>query len=173
MIISLLTRKISRPRRATKRFYAHSLSAAAVGNKVLKYTIPAYTTFDAALGVVKDNWTAQLTGSNLSNSDAATNISAAQWIKATTIPLRPRVLMPTISYRSERHACGHRQQACPHLAPQRPALTPEHRPQMDGQKPMLNDPLKGPRERKALRAWRRSPLGNGARCLRRLVFVLA
>ena len=172
MIISLLTRKISRPRRATKRFYAHSLSAAAVGNKVLKYTIPAYTTFDAALGVVKDNRTAQLTGSNLSNSDAATNISAAQWIKAT-IPLRPRVPMLTMSYRSELRACGHRQQACPHLAPQGPALTPEHRPQMDGQKPMLNDPFKGPRERKALRAWRRSPLGNGARCSRRLVFVLA
>jgi hypothetical protein len=68
------------------------------------------------LGVVKDNWTAQLTGSNLSNSDAATNISAARWIKAT-IPLRPRVLMLTMNYRSERRACGHRQQACPHLAP--------------------------------------------------------
>jgi iron complex outermembrane receptor protein len=74
------------------------LSYPPVGNKVLKYTIPAYTTFDATLGVVKDNWTAQLTGSNLSNSDAATNISAAQWIKAT-IPLRPRVLMLTMSYR--------------------------------------------------------------------------
>jgi len=68
------------------------------GNKVLKYTIPAYTTYDAAVGVVKDNWTAQLNGSNLSNSHAATNISAAQFIKAT-IPLRPRVLMLTMSYK--------------------------------------------------------------------------
>ncbi len=30
-------------------------------------TIPGYTTYDAAIGVSKDNWTAQLTGSNLSN----------------------------------------------------------------------------------------------------------
>jgi iron complex outermembrane receptor protein len=69
-----------------------------VGSKVLKYTIPGYTTYDAALGVVTENWTAQLTGSNLSNSHAATNISAAQFIKAT-IPLRPRVLMARFSYR--------------------------------------------------------------------------
>lgn len=68
------------------------------GNKVLKYTIPAYTTYDAALGVLKDNWTAQLSGSNLTNSAAATNVSAAQFIKAT-IPLRPRVLMLTVSYK--------------------------------------------------------------------------
>jgi iron complex outermembrane recepter protein len=74
------------------------LSYPPVGSKVLKYTIPAYTTYDAALGVVTHNWTAQLTGSNLSNSHAATNISAAQWIKAT-IPLRPRVLMLTMSYK--------------------------------------------------------------------------
>ena len=70
---------------------------APVDTGLLKYTIPAYTTYDAALGVTKDNWTVQLTGSNLSNSDAATNISSAQFIKAT-IPLRPRVLMFLLSY---------------------------------------------------------------------------
>ena len=64
---------------------------------VLRYTIPAYTTYDAALGVSKDRWKAQLTGSNLSNSNAATNISSAQFIKAT-IPLRPRVVMFLFSY---------------------------------------------------------------------------
>jgi outer membrane receptor protein involved in Fe transport len=64
----------------------------------LKYTIPASTTYDAALGVSKDQWKAQVSGSNLSNSNAATNISSAQFIKAT-IPLRPRVLMFQLSYR--------------------------------------------------------------------------
>jgi iron complex outermembrane recepter protein len=40
---------------------------------LLRYTIPVYTTYDAAIGVSRDNWTAQLTGSNLFNSDAVTN----------------------------------------------------------------------------------------------------
>ena len=65
---------------------------------LLKYTIPAYTTYDAALGVAKDSWTAQITGSNLSNAYAATNISSGQFIKAE-IPLRPRVLLLMMSYR--------------------------------------------------------------------------
>ena len=64
---------------------------------LLKYTIPAYTTYDAALGVTKDNWTARLTGSNLANSNASTNVSSGQFIKST-IPLRPRVLMFLMSY---------------------------------------------------------------------------
>jgi outer membrane receptor protein involved in Fe transport len=63
-----------------------------------RYTIPAYTTCDAAVGVSKDTWTVQLTGSNLANSDAVTNISSGQLIKAT-IPLRPRVLMARLAYR--------------------------------------------------------------------------
>ena len=43
------------------------------------------------IGVTKDNWTAQLTGSNLSNSMRPTNITSGQFIKAE-IPLRPRVM---------------------------------------------------------------------------------
>jgi outer membrane receptor protein involved in Fe transport len=65
---------------------------------LLRYAIPGYTLYDAALGVTRDNWTVQLTGSNLTNADAATNISSAQFIKAE-IPLRPRVLMAQLSYR--------------------------------------------------------------------------
>jgi iron complex outermembrane receptor protein len=68
-----------------------------VATGVLRYTIPGYTTYDAALAVARDNWTVQLAASNLSNSNAATNISAAQFIKAT-IPLRPRVLTLLLSY---------------------------------------------------------------------------
>jgi outer membrane receptor protein involved in Fe transport len=63
----------------------------------LKYTIPGYTTYDAALGISKDNWTVQLSGSNLTNVYGPTNISSAQYIKAE-IPLRPRVLMARFAY---------------------------------------------------------------------------
>jgi outer membrane receptor protein involved in Fe transport len=55
------------------------------------YRIAGYTTFDAAIGVTKDNWTAQITGSNLTNSDAAQVISSGQYIESQ-IPLRPRVI---------------------------------------------------------------------------------
>jgi hypothetical protein len=65
---------------------------------ILKYTIPAYTIYDAALGVTKDNWTAQIQGANITNVYGPTNISSAQFIKAE-IPLRPRVLMAQFTYR--------------------------------------------------------------------------
>jgi len=64
---------------------------------LLKYTIPGYTTYDAAIGVSKDKWTAQLTGNNLSNSDAKTNIGSTQFIKSE-IPIRPRVLTISLGY---------------------------------------------------------------------------
>lgn len=65
---------------------------------LLRYTIPAYTIYDASLGLVKDNWTVQITGSNLTNAYAATNVSSAQFIRSE-IPLRPRVLMALFGYR--------------------------------------------------------------------------
>ena len=57
----------------------------------LRYDQPGYTTYDASLGVAKDNWTVQAYGQNLSNSDASTFTSSAQFIKSE-VPLRPRVL---------------------------------------------------------------------------------
>ena len=65
---------------------------------LLRYTMPGYTTYDAAVGVVKDNWTVQLNGSNLTNSDASTFTSSGQFIKAE-VPLRPRVLMAQFGYK--------------------------------------------------------------------------
>jgi outer membrane receptor protein involved in Fe transport len=59
---------------------------------LLRYTIPGYTTYDGAIGISKDGWTAQVTGSNLTNAYGPTNISSAQFIRAE-IPLRPRVVM--------------------------------------------------------------------------------
>jgi outer membrane receptor protein involved in Fe transport len=65
---------------------------------LLRYTIPAYTIYDASVGVVKDNWTVQISGSNLSNVYAATNVTAGEFIRAE-IPVRPRVLMALLGYR--------------------------------------------------------------------------
>jgi iron complex outermembrane recepter protein len=59
---------------------------------------PGYTTYDASLGVSKDNWTVTLYGQNLSNSDASTYTSTAQYI-VQEVPLRPRVLALKIDYR--------------------------------------------------------------------------
>jgi hypothetical protein len=65
---------------------------------LLRYDIPGYTTYDAAIGLTRDNWTAQITGSNLTNEYGPTNISSGQFIRAE-IPLRPRVLMAQFSWK--------------------------------------------------------------------------
>jgi outer membrane receptor protein involved in Fe transport len=76
----------------------NSAAEAVPTTTLLLYTMPSYTTYDAALGVVKDSWSAELTGSNLTNSDASTNTSSAQFIKSE-VPLRPRVIMMQLGYR--------------------------------------------------------------------------
>ena len=58
---------------------------------------PGYTTYDASLGVSKDRWTATVYGQNLTNSDASTYTSSAQYIEMQ-VPLRPRVLGLKINY---------------------------------------------------------------------------
>ncbi len=58
---------------------------------ILRYDQPGYTTYDAAVGVAKDNWTAQFTANNLTNSNASTFTNSGQFIKEE-VPLRPRVL---------------------------------------------------------------------------------
>ena len=64
---------------------------------LLLYPIPGITTYDAALGVSKDNWTAQVNGSNITNVYGPSNITSGQFIKAE-VPLRPRVVNFLISY---------------------------------------------------------------------------
>jgi outer membrane receptor protein involved in Fe transport len=64
----------------------------------LRYDQPGYTTYDASIGAAKDNWTVQLYGDNLSNSDASLFTSSAQFIKSE-VPLRPRVLGVKIDYK--------------------------------------------------------------------------
>ena len=63
----------------------------------LLYKQPAYTVYDAQLGVAKDRWRVMAYGTNLSNSHASTFTSSAQFIEAQ-VPLRPRVLGLTMGY---------------------------------------------------------------------------
>ena len=63
-----------------------------------KYTMPGYTTYDASIGVTKDQWTAQITGNNITNSDASQNTSSGQFIKSE-VPVRPRVLSLQVGYK--------------------------------------------------------------------------
>ena len=58
---------------------------------LLRYLQPAYATLDASIGIAKDKWHAELYGTNLTNSQASTFTSSAQYIKAET-PLRPLVV---------------------------------------------------------------------------------
>jgi outer membrane receptor protein involved in Fe transport len=64
----------------------------------LRYDQPGYTTYDASLGIGKDNWTAKLYGQNLGNSDASVFTSSAQFIKSE-VPLRPRVFGISMGYK--------------------------------------------------------------------------
>ena len=69
-----------------------------INTTLLRYEMPAYTTFDASLGVARDNWTAQVFGTNLSDSNASVYTSSDQFIKTET-PLRPRVLGVKFGYK--------------------------------------------------------------------------
>jgi len=64
----------------------------------LRFENPAYTTYDASVGVSKDAWYAQFFGENLSNSNASVFVSTDQFIVAQT-PLRPRVLGVELGYK--------------------------------------------------------------------------
>jgi hypothetical protein len=57
----------------------------------LRYDQPGYTTYDAALGISKDQWHVEAFGQNLGNSDASLFTTSGQFIEAQ-VPLRPRVL---------------------------------------------------------------------------------
>jgi hypothetical protein len=48
--------------------------------------------------VAKDAWTAQISASNLSNTNASQFTSSAQFIKSE-VPIRPRVITVTMGYK--------------------------------------------------------------------------
>jgi outer membrane receptor protein involved in Fe transport len=57
----------------------------------LRFEDPPFTNFDAAIGVSKDQWNAQLYGENLANSNTSLFTNADQYIVAQT-PMHPRVI---------------------------------------------------------------------------------
>ena len=63
-----------------------------------RFENPAYTTYDASLGVGKDAWSLTVYGENLSNSDASVFQSTDQFIVERT-PLRPRVIGAVFGYK--------------------------------------------------------------------------
>jgi iron complex outermembrane receptor protein len=64
----------------------------------LRFENPAYTTYDASIGVSKDAWWLNAYGENLANSNKSVFVSTDQFIVAQT-PLRPRVLGVQIGYK--------------------------------------------------------------------------
>jgi iron complex outermembrane recepter protein len=67
------------------------------GNSIA-YDQPAFSTWDASVGVAKDAWTAQFYGTNLSNTQADLFSSYSQFVKANTINV-PRTVGLKVSYR--------------------------------------------------------------------------
>jgi iron complex outermembrane receptor protein len=59
---------------------------------------PAFTTYDAAIGVAKDAWTVGLYGENLADTRGVTFSSYVEWVKADTI-IRPRTVSLKFSYK--------------------------------------------------------------------------
>jgi iron complex outermembrane recepter protein len=64
---------------------------------LLRYEIPSYTTWDATIGVAKDQWNFQVVCNNCSDANDAVNISSGQFIKSV-IPLRPRTITAQFGY---------------------------------------------------------------------------
>jgi hypothetical protein len=60
--------------------------------------LPAFTTYDAALGVGKDSWLVQVYGESLSDTRAELYANYAQWYKAITVS-RPRTIGLRFSYK--------------------------------------------------------------------------
>jgi outer membrane receptor protein involved in Fe transport len=71
---------------------------ASINTTLFRFEQPSYTTYDASLGVGKDAWMVTVFGQNITNSNASTFTSTAQFIE-TQVPLRPRVLGARISYK--------------------------------------------------------------------------
>jgi hypothetical protein len=62
------------------------------------YNLPAFTTFDAAIGAAKDGWTAQVYGENLTDTRAQLFANYSLGYKAVTVN-RPRTIGLRFSYK--------------------------------------------------------------------------
>jgi iron complex outermembrane receptor protein len=66
--------------------------------KSLAYDLPAFTTYDAALGVGKDAWLVQVYGENVTDTRAQLYANYAQWYKGITVS-RPRTIGLRLRYK--------------------------------------------------------------------------
>jgi outer membrane receptor protein involved in Fe transport len=66
--------------------------------KSIAYDLPAFTTYDAALGVGKDAWLVQVYAENLTDTRAELYANYAQWYKGITVT-RPRTIGLRFSYK--------------------------------------------------------------------------
>jgi iron complex outermembrane receptor protein len=64
----------------------------------IDYVLPGFTTYDMSVGVAKDQWTAQIYGTNITDSRGAVFSTYAQRIKEDTV-IRPRTVMLRIGYK--------------------------------------------------------------------------
>jgi iron complex outermembrane receptor protein len=75
-----------------------AISALGINTTLLRFENPAYTTYDASLGVAKDAWSAHVFAQNLTNTETSLFTNTAQFVVAQTA-LRPRVLGVKFSYK--------------------------------------------------------------------------
>ncbi len=70
----------------------------AINTTLLKFENPAYSTFDASLGVAKDAWNVRLFSQNLFNKETALFTNTAQFVVAQST-LRPRIIGVKFAYK--------------------------------------------------------------------------
>jgi outer membrane receptor protein involved in Fe transport len=70
----------------------------AINTTLLRFENPAYSTYDASMGVAKDAWNAHLYVQNLSNSNASLFTNTGQFVVAETV-IRPRVIGVKLGYK--------------------------------------------------------------------------
>jgi len=70
----------------------------AINTTLLRFENPAYSTYDASMGVAKDAWNAHLYIQNLSNSNASVFTNTGQFVVAETV-IRPRVIGVKLGYK--------------------------------------------------------------------------
>ena len=64
----------------------------------IDYILPGFTTYDLSVGVAKDAWTAQIYGTNITDSRGQVFSTYAQRIKEDTV-IRPRTVMLRVGYK--------------------------------------------------------------------------
>jgi outer membrane receptor protein involved in Fe transport len=71
---------------------------AVTGSINQRYLQPGFTTYDASLGVSRDNWNAALFGENITDTRGITFISQSEAIETETV-IRPRILGLRVGYK--------------------------------------------------------------------------